>query len=203
MSTRPTTRPVRLRCTKPLHEAAREGCEKVVQSLIAAAANVNQADRNGWTPLINAALSGQEKVVQILVAAGANIDQATNDDDITPLYVAATNGHLPVVKLLVAAGSNMQPRLYGKSLIDRVKEAGHKDVVAFLLSLAPNKLVALIARLKLTGKCKDALDKLGVSEVEHLLLISDSELISHGCKVVVARTLLAASAAPTVAPVLL
>ena len=51
------------------------GHQEVVQALIAAGANVNQQNNNGWTPLHCAASNGHQAVVQALIVAGADVNQ--------------------------------------------------------------------------------------------------------------------------------
>eukprot|EP00053_Salpingoeca_punica_P000065 m.27158 g.27158 ORF g.27158 m.27158 type:complete len:493 (-) comp10040_c0_seq2:267-1745(-) len=183
--------------TTPLHQAAESGMEKVLQILIAAKADIEQTDRSGATPLFDAAKGGQEKTMQILIAAKANVNVVTYSG-CTPLYVAAAMGHLPVVKALVAAGAK-QLSMEGKSPIDVAKENGHGEIAAFLTAAGgpDRKLAAMIANLKLTGQCESALRQLGISEVQQLSLVSEADLVSHGCTSTVARTLLYSSSTPT------
>ena len=58
---------------------------------------VNQPDKDGFTPLYMAALKGHEEVVSLLLGyEGNTVNQAENDGD-TPLIMAAFNGHVKVV----------------------------------------------------------------------------------------------------------
>jgi hypothetical protein len=119
-----------------LHEAAFEGQHKVVhvRQLLAAGADVNEADSTGRKPLIAAASSGQHDVVQVLLEAGAVLD-AKDEDGITPLHAAAEKGHLQVVKLLLAAGTPVNtPRPdHGRTPLYAAATARHTDVVQLLL----------------------------------------------------------------------
>jgi len=54
-----------------LLEAAYKGLTEVAKALIAAGADVNQADNDGWTPLHWAAGEGHTEVAEALIAAGA------------------------------------------------------------------------------------------------------------------------------------
>ena len=96
----------------PLRDAARQGDSKAVKTLIAAGADVNQADERGVTPLYIAAAKGRVAVVKELLAAGADANQARTDNGETPLFVAAANGHLSIVKKLIAAGADVNARRF-------------------------------------------------------------------------------------------
>lgn len=63
-----------------LHLAAFEGSVDTVLLLLAAGANVNTPDLDGWTPLHYAARneSQAEPLVRTLVAAGAIVDKRDN-----------------------------------------------------------------------------------------------------------------------------
>ncbi|MDO5464405.1 MAG: ankyrin repeat domain-containing protein, partial [Akkermansia sp.] len=86
-----------------LRECSEKGEAELVSLLIAAGANVNKADKYGWTPLCNAAHKGRTECVRLLLAApGIDVNKAEKDGE-TPLYRAACNGHTECVKLLLAA----------------------------------------------------------------------------------------------------
>lgn len=73
-----------------LGAAAQKGHLEVVQVLVKAGANVNQADRQGAAPLHHAAHKGHLGVLQFLIKAGADVNQAANDDGThTPIMFAA------------------------------------------------------------------------------------------------------------------
>ena len=62
-----------------IFQAAKTGNIDRVRELIAAGADVNQQNNDGWTPLHWAAYNGHQEVVQALIAAGANVNQQDND----------------------------------------------------------------------------------------------------------------------------
>ena len=64
-------------------------------------ANVNVADKDGYTPLILAAHTGHTEIVNILYQNGANVDAAVNNG-FNGLIVAAQNGHTEIVNIVVA-----------------------------------------------------------------------------------------------------
>jgi uncharacterized protein len=76
----------------PLHSAVAGGHDDVVAVLIEAAADVNAAQRHGYTPLHGAAHNGATATVERLLAAGAD-RMARNDDGRTPADLAADAGH--------------------------------------------------------------------------------------------------------------
>ncbi|MBR5888324.1 MAG: ankyrin repeat domain-containing protein [Akkermansia sp.] len=104
-----------------LLDAAKNGETELVKLLIAAGADVNQADILGETPLHNAAIFGHAECVKLLLAAGADVNAKGNakvnehDDDYTwnsytsctPLIVAVGNDHAGCAKLLLAAGADV------------------------------------------------------------------------------------------------
>ena len=71
-----------------LFRASSYGHIDIVNALLAAGANKDQANERGWTPLIWAAYKGHIECVKSLLAAGANKDQASERGR-TPLNNAA------------------------------------------------------------------------------------------------------------------
>ncbi len=84
-------------------KAARAGNTVQLDLLIAAGADVNTADNDGWSPLHYAAHLGHSECVKLLLAApGIDVNKANMYGE-TPLYRAALNGRSECVKLLLAA----------------------------------------------------------------------------------------------------
>lgn len=90
----------------PLHYAVKNNKYNVIDSLIAAGADVNARDKFQNTPLHYAALSGQSQPVLILIKAGAEID-AKNKDGLTPLFLAANGLQIEAFKTLIEAGADI------------------------------------------------------------------------------------------------
>ena len=65
------------RCSSP----SQEGHVEIVTKLIAANADVNQADMEGVTPLWIACQMGHTEVVTALIAANADVNQGAHDDN--------------------------------------------------------------------------------------------------------------------------
>ncbi len=83
----------------PLHLAARNGHEDIVQLLLTSKADVNAKDDWQQTPLHFAAAYGHMAVVELLLANGAEVN-AKNADNKTPLQCAVKNGNGDVAELL-------------------------------------------------------------------------------------------------------
>lgn len=71
-----------------------------VEALLAAGADVNQANNRGWTPLHQAAYSNQLAVAGMLVSRGAALDVEAHGAGGTPLAVALFWGHGEMGELL-------------------------------------------------------------------------------------------------------
>lgn len=90
----------------PMHLAAREGHESIVDLLVNKGADVNVNNDNNYTPLHLAAIEGHESVVSLLVKKGADVNIQTKDWQ-TPLHLAARHGYIKIVKILTLNGSDL------------------------------------------------------------------------------------------------
>ena len=91
-----------------LIKSAKGGHDDCVNKLVGAGADVNKADKRGFTPLIFAVRNCEFKTVKRLVAAGADV----NVHDHTqlywiPLHCAAGRGREDVVELLIKSGADV------------------------------------------------------------------------------------------------
>lgn len=93
----------------PLHSAVADGGNSAIaKMLITAGADVNAAQRHGWTPLHGAAASGDAEIVRLLLARGADA-HATHDGGATALDLARDNGHSEAAALLHDAVLGKRP----------------------------------------------------------------------------------------------
>lgn len=122
-----------------LQVAALKGWDDVVRALIASGANVNAADKNGWTALhlvartIKKSISRNVLVVRSLIVAGADVN-AVQKEGLTPLHLAAIYAQSEIACVLLEAGAN--PHVSdnkGKTPIEVAKG----DEVRELLRAAP------------------------------------------------------------------
>ena len=106
----------------------------LVQELINAGADVNQADPIGDTPLMNASENGLIEIAKVLIAAGADI----NKRDVygfTALIYASKYGHLSTVQLLVSKGADINMHeVHGNTALMFVCFVGFLSIVQFLVS---------------------------------------------------------------------
>jgi ankyrin repeat protein len=90
-----------------LHYAARDADCELARKLIGKGADVNLADKNGWTALHFAAQAQSAEVAALLLDAGAQVDPKDFHGN-TPLFKAVFNskGSGDTIKLLRARGAN-------------------------------------------------------------------------------------------------
>ena len=77
---------------QPLHSAAAGRHRDIAALLVAAGADVDARQREGFTPLLAAALHGDVELARILLAAGADPELA-NDAGVRPAELATQHGH--------------------------------------------------------------------------------------------------------------
>src|SRR5215213_7354847 len=80
-------------------EAIKSGNRASVEEMLEAGAELNQQDKQGWTPLNWAAGSGQLEIVELLLEQGAD-PLAVGRDLRTPQMIALAAGQAEVVKRL-------------------------------------------------------------------------------------------------------
>ena len=90
-----------------LIEAIKSGNRASVEELIEAGAELNQQDKQGWTPLNWAAGSGQLEIVELLLERGAD-PLAVGRDLRTPQMIALAAGQADVVKRLRRAEAEVK-----------------------------------------------------------------------------------------------
>jgi len=117
----------------PLHCAACNGHDAVVEYLIDQGACVEAPGNYRQGILYTAAMKGHAGVIRLLCAAGANVEAKTSWG-FTPLHAAAEDGHLEAVVALLDAGADINGLCKGSTALDDAIEGGHEDVVRRLLA---------------------------------------------------------------------
>ena len=79
---------------------------KTFRLALAAGADVDAANRSGFTALMGAAGLGEAEFVKLLIAGGVNVDAVYEKVGYTALMVAAKEGFAECVKLLLEAGAD-------------------------------------------------------------------------------------------------
>ena len=123
----------------PIHDAARKGDLKKVQSLIQAdPTSVNSLDSHGDTPLHLASLHGEVAIAKVLVDAGANVNAKDNAGAFTPgdmWGVISSSNHQDPVGLLTVPGLITQQAGHGYTPVDMaIFSIHHKEMLEFLVS---------------------------------------------------------------------
>ncbi|KAF7516376.1 hypothetical protein G7054_g14184 [Neopestalotiopsis clavispora] len=149
-----------------LDAAFSNGHAEVVKMLLDQGANLNVANKDGWTPLNTASGNGHIKVVKMLLDKGADWAVASKDGW-TPLSTASNNGHTEVVKMLLDKGADWAvlsndayTPLYSASV------CGHLEIVKLLLEKGAN--VSISTKVRQTAIHAAAFE--GHSNVINLLL---------------------------------
>lgn len=97
-------------CDTHLHDAANNGFKQVVQLLLDAGEDVNEADKHGMTALHFATRGGFIGASSVLIAAGANVDAVESECGMTPLHFAAKAGALSLIRLLLSEGAVLKKK---------------------------------------------------------------------------------------------
>jgi len=103
----------------------------VLKVLLDHGADVNAADRWGWSLLHYAAYDGD--MTKMLLDKGANPNIVEREMGRTPLHWAAFRGRKTKVEMLLAHGANVDTRdWYGKTPLSLAKEGGHTEIIELL-----------------------------------------------------------------------
>ena len=131
----------------PLHVAARNGNQRIVNFLIRLRANLNLRNKDGYTPLHLAARYDHQPIVETLIRSGAYIN-LRNNHGWTPLHLAAKNNHQAVVETLIRAGADPTLKDYnGYSPLHVAARYGHREVVELIKRLVQQHALAFTSGL--------------------------------------------------------
>ncbi|KAL8182027.1 UNVERIFIED_CONTAM: hypothetical protein K2H54_040276 [Gekko kuhli] len=112
----------------PLHLAAQNGHEKVVQFLLKKGA-LFLCDFKGWTALHHAAFGGYSRTMQIILDTNVKCTDKEDEDGNTALHLAASEGHAKAVRMLLDAGAKIVLNKADASFLHEAIHNGRKDVV--------------------------------------------------------------------------
>jgi hypothetical protein len=114
----------------PIHEAARSGDVKTVETLLKAHPDLvsSKEEKFGQTPLHVAAFNNRIDVAKLLLANKADVNAQANNGA-TPLHLAAAKGNKDMVELLLASNANINAVDHdGWSPLHSAVTWGQKDV---------------------------------------------------------------------------
>lgn len=113
--------------------ALERGDQANAELFIKGGININQADKNGWTPLMIASFNGNESIAKLLIEKGANIHLQDNAG-YAPIHWAAFNGFNEVTAILLKRGTNPNTtNRYGWTPLMQAAARGHSGIVRMLL----------------------------------------------------------------------
>jgi ankyrin repeat protein len=116
-----------------LIDAVKRQDAAAVKARIAAHADVNGTEADGFTALHWAAQRNNPQIVELLISAGANV-KAASRYQATALYLACTNGNAAIVERLLAAGVDAnEVALEGQTALMTAAASGNPDVLRALL----------------------------------------------------------------------
>lgn len=90
-----------------LRDACTYGDFAAAEQAIAAGADVNAVDSEGYVPLIRAVANEHEAIVQLLLSRGADPNIASHSEGQTAIFFAAQVGRWSVGERLIAAGADV------------------------------------------------------------------------------------------------
>jgi ankyrin repeat protein len=163
-----------------LIKATKEENLEVFTKLLAAGAEANTQDEDGFTALMFAASRGNVLMVKALIEAKADLNRTTKIHQSrltgeiwggsTALMVAAEKGHKDVVKLLILGGADLSIKnKAGQTALDWARNEGHLSLLPILriglvrefyrklVASSPDQVPVLIQEQKRAGVTKEEL----------------------------------------------
>ncbi len=132
----------------PLAEAMYRGHFNVMQTLIAATADVNVTLWEGDSLLMIAVGMGNAELVSLLIEAGAQVNAANQDGD-TALIIAARCGHLNITQILIDAGADVDAmNRYCYTALLSAAENGFLPLCEYLNAVVEQQIAAISEALK-------------------------------------------------------
>uniref|UniRef100_A0A6Q2Z611 Ankyrin repeat domain 52 n=1 Tax=Esox lucius TaxID=8010 RepID=A0A6Q2Z611_ESOLU len=118
-----------------LHVACYTGQEAVANELVNHGANVNQPNRNGYTPLHLAAVSTNGALcLELLVNNGADVNQQSKAGK-SPLHMAAIHGRFTRSQILIQNGGEIDSvDEYGNTPLHVAAKYGHELLISTLMT---------------------------------------------------------------------
>lgn len=96
-------------------------------------ADVDAANKYGWTPLCRAAEGGHKEMVGMLIAGGADVD-AVGKGGWTPLYIAVMKGYNEIAEMLIERGAGVDAATTeGKTPLDMSWEEDPSSPLTLLM----------------------------------------------------------------------
>lgn len=107
--------------------------QETLSNMVALGFDIDQRDRDGYTPLMIAASLGKADFAQFLIANGADAN-ARSYTGLTPLHRAAQDGHHNVITVLLTADANINiPDMHGFTPLMVAVMANQRFIVEFLI----------------------------------------------------------------------
>ncbi|MCX5925396.1 MAG: ankyrin repeat domain-containing protein [Candidatus Dependentiae bacterium] len=118
---------------KALLTAAESGNLTAAINALRAGANVNTADKWGWTPLLVATEKGHTEIATMLIQAKAEVDKAAHEGS-TPLLVASKKGHTEIATMLIQAKAEVDKAMQeGWTPLLVASEKGYTEIATMLI----------------------------------------------------------------------
>ncbi|XP_021563682.1 transient receptor potential cation channel subfamily A member 1 [Carlito syrichta] len=112
----------------PLHLAAKNGHDKVVQLLLKRGA-LFLSDHNGWTALHHASMGGYTQTMKVILDTNLKCTDRLDEEGNTALHFAAREGHAKAVALLLSHDADIVLNKQQASFLHLALHNKRKDVV--------------------------------------------------------------------------